>query len=390
MASATNVLRLCLRTASSSQTAQSLRLPNPAAAPAAASVLVRSFSTTPAQCGKTYVDKLRKKRKKYDHHHPEPELEYEHSFNDPGDYFSYVAHEAGKKHTKVTEQEVRLAEKMQSDWNAVSGDERYQFISRRKEVGSVAAEARRPVKVKNDSFWNEEEQDPDYITDEAGEDDFEEDDIMAMGHGKLEEHREFREYARIAVWEMPLLAEFAKEFKPPAEDECLRFRYTSYMGEFHPADRKVVVQFCPSDIQGLTEIQREKMAKLAGPRYNPETKVIKISCERFEHQAQNKRYLGDLVKKMIAAAKDPTDTFADIPLDTRHHKFVFKPKFPKEWYLTPERKAQLEAERKEMMRIDKAKRLKGELLDGVLAIEAVRTGESEAEPVMVPRGKALR
>jgi len=43
--------------------------------------------------------------------------------------------------------------------------------------------------------------------------------------------------------------------------------------------------------------------KLAGPRYNPEKKVIKMSCERFEHQAQNKRYLGDLVQKMIEAAK---------------------------------------------------------------------------------------
>lgn len=74
------------------------------------------------------------------------------------------------------------------------------------------------------------------------------------------------------------------------------------MGEFHPAEKKVVVQFCPNDL-GLTEQQQSKLAKLAGPRYNPETGIIKMSCEMFEHQAQNKRYLGDLVETMIAEAK---------------------------------------------------------------------------------------
>ncbi|KAK3995768.1 mitochondrial ribosomal subunit protein-domain-containing protein [Cladorrhinum sp. PSN332] len=388
MASAANALRLCLRTASSSQTTQSLRLPN---AVPAASVIVRSFSTTPVQCGKTYVDRLRKRRKKQEHDHPEVEFEYEQSFTNPGEYFDYIARESQKERTKISKEEVRMAESMKGDWDALPNEQKTEFIQRRKTIAGLAADLRRPVKAKKNSFWNEEEQDPDYITDEIGEDDFEEDDIMAMGHGKLEEHREFREYARIAVWEMPLLAQFAKEFKPPAEDEPLRFRYTSYMGEFHPADRKVVVEFCPTDIQGLTQVQRDKLIKLSGSRYNPETKTVKMSCERYEHQAQNKRYLGDLVKKMIAAAKDPTDTFADIPLDTRHHKFTVKPKYPKEWYLTPERKAQLEAERMEMMRLDEIKRLNGALVDGVLAIEAAKAAESaEAEAVLVPRGKVRR
>ena len=74
------------------------------------------------------------------------------------------------------------------------------------------------------------------------------------------------------------------------------------MGEFHPAESKVVVQFCPSDLN-LTPVQESKLKKLAGPRYNPETEVIKMSCESFDHQAQNKRYLLDLVNKLIAAGK---------------------------------------------------------------------------------------
>lgn len=34
---------------------------------------------------------------------------------------------------------------------------------------------------------------------------FEEDDISSMAHGQLEQHREYRHYARLAAWEMPLL-----------------------------------------------------------------------------------------------------------------------------------------------------------------------------------------
>ncbi len=75
------------------------------------------------------------------------------------------------------------------------------------------------------------------------------------------------------------------------------------MGEFHPADRKVVVEFSPADLTVLTPAQQLKLKKLAGARYNPEKDIVKISCERFEHQAQNKRYLGDLVDKMITMAK---------------------------------------------------------------------------------------
>ena len=74
------------------------------------------------------------------------------------------------------------------------------------------------------------------------------------------------------------------------------------MGEFHPAEKKVVVEFCAADL-GLTPVQEMKMKKLVGPRYNPETEIIRMSCEMFEHQAQNKRYLSDLVDKLIAEAK---------------------------------------------------------------------------------------
>lgn len=99
-----------------------------------------------------------------------------------------------------------------------------------------------------------------------------------------------------------LATDLAKPFEPPTTDMPLRFRFTTYMGEYHPAEKKVVVEFSPADF-GLTELQELKMMKLAGVRYNPEKKVIKMSCESFEHQAQNKRYLAEVVEKLVAEAR---------------------------------------------------------------------------------------
>lgn len=75
------------------------------------------------------------------------------------------------------------------------------------------------------------------------------------------------------------------------------------MGEEHPAEKKVVVEFCTEDMRDLTAVQRDKLKKLAGVRYNPETDIVKMSCEMFETQAQNKRYLGDLVDTLVKEAK---------------------------------------------------------------------------------------
>lgn len=112
-------------------------------------------------------------------------------------------------------------------------------------------------------------------------------------------------------------------------NQPLRFRYTSYMGEFHPAEKKVVVEFSPTDF-GLTPVQQEKMKKLAGSRYNPEKETIKMSCESFEHQAQNKRHLAETVQKLVAEAKvrmvnphtgcgsvEKRDTYADMIIACR-------------------------------------------------------------------------
>lgn len=83
-------------------------------------------------------------------------------------------------------------------------------------LGSPVEKLRRSVTALNRSynafkpkpfdFWNEDATDEDVIVDEETSDDFEEDDIMPAAHAKLEDHRDMREYARIAIWEMPLLS----------------------------------------------------------------------------------------------------------------------------------------------------------------------------------------
>ena len=252
---------------------------------------------------------------------------------------------------------------------------------------------------------------------DSGEDEeFEGDDISSLAHGELEQHREMREYARIAAWEMPLLSsvfssilspdnpkltssvELTKPFTPPSKEKPLRFRYTTYMGETHPAAKKIVVEFCTRDLPDLTEAQRIKLIKLVGVRYNPETDIIKMSSEMFETQAQNKRYLGDLVDTLMIEAKDSTDTYEDVPLDFRHHKYKPEMEFPEAWKLTPERKAQLEAERQQK-RVEERKREElGQLPDGLSVIEAaLRAKPREEARVLVQapgrpggRGNRLR
>ena len=230
---------------------------------------------------------------------------------------------------------------------------------------------------------------------DTGEDDqFESDDITSLAHSELEQHREMRHYARLAAWEMPLLssmslptifhfaqtasqpqltreisAELAKPFTPPPLDHPLRFRYTTYMGESHPGSKKIVVEFCTRDLRHLTEPQRIKLIKLVGPRYNPETDIVKMSSEMFETPAQNKRYLGDLVDTLIGEAKDETDTFEDVPLDFRHHKFKPKMEFPEEWKLTREKRAKLEEDRVMRLEREKEREAQGKLIEGARVVE---------------------
>lgn len=59
-----------------------------------------------------------------------------------------------------------------------------------------------PGKVRG--FWTRNEDDEFGIVED--QDDFYDDEITSAAHAEVELHREVREYARIAAWDMPLLS----------------------------------------------------------------------------------------------------------------------------------------------------------------------------------------
>jgi small subunit ribosomal protein S35 len=188
--------------------------------------------------------------------------------------------------------------------------------------------------------------------------------------------------------------ELKKPFTAPTTSTPLRFRYTSYLGDSHPASRKVVLEFKPSELPGLNESQTIKLIKLAGTRYNPEKQLIKMSSESFETPAQNKRYLGDLIQKLVKEAKDGKDTLEDIPVDLRHHKQKPIYKFPEEWKI--ERPARIEQgkrlrgkggrKRQVVQRLEQA----GQLVDGervvreaMAAVPVARLGRADGQKTVL-------
>lgn len=199
------------------------------------------------------------------------------------------------------------------------------------------------------------------------EPDFQPDDIMSNAHGELEQHRELREFYRLIAWDMPLLwgelsgvnpceelklmaTDHQKPFEPPTAATPVRFRYTTYLGETHPAEKKVVCTFNPHAVPDMTEQQADKLIKLLGPRYDSVKKEAKLSCELHPTMAQNKRYIGDLLEKLVDEAKNGEDKFEDVPIDLRHMRKRLQKEgkrqitFPEEWKMTEERRAQLQVQ----------------------------------------------
>ena len=89
----------------------------------------------------------------------------------------------------------------------------------------------------------------------------------------------------------------------------------------------------------------------------------------FETQAQNKRYLGDLVDTLIDEAKNEEDMFEDVPFDFRHHKEKKEVVFPEGWKMTEERRRQLEVDRERRAVGEMRREQEGRMLVGSQIIE---------------------
>ncbi|CAG8438228.1 17230_t:CDS:2 [Funneliformis caledonium] len=181
------------------------------------------------------------------------------------------------------------------------------------------------------------------------------DAITKPGYDILLAQREVRNYLRITKFELPQLSVFAEKFTPSPPTSILCFKNSYYVGESSPLQNKVVltIKFC--DIKALlTPKQLHKFVILCGPRFNGVE--FKFSCDKFPHINQNKKYLSDLVDKLLEESKNEEDMFEDIPMDTRHIEKKSKKKklqglkFPVEWYRP---KQQIEQQAELLDRVDR-------------------------------------
>lgn len=75
-------------------------------------------------------------------------------------------------------------------------------------------------------FWADGETD-EFALVEDGDESFNDDEITSMAHAEMELHREVREYARIAAWDMPLLTSMPFQLYQPDRldsNSCSRIR----------------------------------------------------------------------------------------------------------------------------------------------------------------------
>ncbi|CAG8613689.1 17824_t:CDS:2 [Cetraspora pellucida] len=165
------------------------------------------------------------------------------------------------------------------------------------------------------------------------------DSMSKPGYDILLAQSEIRKYLRKAEYELPQLTKFAEPYKPPSSDKILCFKTMYYIGEEHPIQNKVVMTVKEKDLS-LNKEQLHKFKVLCGPRYDGKGE-FKFSCEKFPHQAQNKKYLSDLMDRLLKEARDDTETFDNIPVDLRHVKPKKRHPFPKEWLRQPKNNLKL-------------------------------------------------
>ncbi|KAH9944149.1 ribosomal protein S24/S35, mitochondrial, conserved domain-containing protein [Epithele typhae] len=147
------------------------------------------------------------------------------------------------------------------------------------------------------------------------------------------QQREKLHYMRLIEHEMPKLVAYRKAFVPPTDSSPLVVRRVSYGGEEHPATtkRSIVAPVAKLPLKNAHALHKFKL--LAGVRWTPtapadaglsvsecqsEHGFFKISCEEFKAPAMNLKWASDALDRLVDEANDTKETFADIPIDTRH------------------------------------------------------------------------
>jgi small subunit ribosomal protein S35 len=102
------------------------------------------------------------------------------------------------------------------------------------------------------------------------------------------------------------LTEYVTPYRPPADEQILRFQRIRHLGEEHPLDAKAVMTVkldALCRVAQLDEKQRHKFILLCASHYNQATGELRFSCERFPTYNQNKRYLSDILDRVLDEVK---------------------------------------------------------------------------------------
>ncbi|KAF3989963.1 hypothetical protein FT663_02058 [Candidozyma haemuli var. vulneris] len=137
---------------------------------------------------------------------------------------------------------------------------------------------------------------------------------------------------RISAHELPLLAKYRQEYQPPKDSPIQLKFFTDLSDDMSSAEnRKVAINVALEELN-LNEKQANKFKLLAGNKFNHKNGVFHMKTARFSVATQNARWLVETFNKLLAASKDLSDSFEDVPVNTRHsrpRKAV--PEFPEEW-----------------------------------------------------------
>jgi len=115
----------------------------------------------------------------------------------------------------------------------------------------ITESERMPKNTSNSLYFeDDEEEDPDATHSGMKAHEFDDDDMMTIAHGKLDELREYREYARIAAWQMPLLSSKTHGPQPPTS----RLAVTQILKNSPlPSNHRRPNNLCDSDTQATWE-----------------------------------------------------------------------------------------------------------------------------------------
>lgn len=98
-------------------------------------------------------------------------------------------------------------------------------------------------------------------------------------------------------------------------ESSLRFHTTSY-GRFAlppyvaPGEHRVTVKVALTDIPFENEQEKEIFLQIVGSRYNPKKGDLQLSSEKFASRIENKRYLVDMIERIVASARKLASDFA--------------------------------------------------------------------------------